>query len=99
MLKNKITFISNYLNKLLTSYYKLKKQKPWQKKQKKPLRKKPLKKGTEKPLRKSLLKGSTKKRDPAQRGFFLTCFFFLRNKSLCLLTTINIFAGTNHTTQ
>ena len=75
MLKNKIIFISNYLNKLLTSYYKLKKQKPWQKKQEKPLRKKPLKKGTEKQLRKSLLKGSTKKKEPRSAGFFFERFF------------------------
>ena len=68
--------------KLLTSYYKLKKQKPWQKKQKKPLRKKARKKAQKKQLRKRLLKERSKKESPAQRGFFLTYFCALGKKSI-----------------
>jgi len=69
MLKNIIRFIFNYLNKLLTSYYKLKKQKPWLKKQKKLPRKKALKKALRKQLRKRLLRGSKKKAPLSRRSW------------------------------
>lgn len=69
VLIKRIVFILNNLNKSLTSYYKLKKQKPWLKKQKKLPRKSRPKKVTKKQQRKNLLKGS-KKKAPLSGAFF-----------------------------
>jgi hypothetical protein len=87
-------FILNNLNKSLTSYYKLKKQKPWLKKQKKLPRKRAQKKALKKQRRKRLQKGS-KTKSPAQRGFFISLFFSLNFtlQKVFLIATINIFVS------